>query len=282
VTLTLTVAWLFFAADHPHHHRRVNAAEIGLIEAGRVQSSTNAKSARELEIEEDLEELEHEMVEASLPYDHDPAQHEPLWRDRNLLVLTLSYSLNGYFQYLFFYWLHYYFYDQMKLDAGKAGFYSAIPLLTMAAGMPLGGLISDWIQPRVGRLRSRAVVAITGMSAASVFLFIALTAAEPAWIAFWLALSMGSLGTSESAFWATVIDSAGKRSGAASAFVNAGNNGFGLLAPVVTPLVSSLAGWTFAISLAGVASFASAMCWFWIKPTAVDMPTAEANSLATS
>src|SRR5262249_16823034 len=45
-----------------------------------------------------------------------PGTTSPRW-GRNLLFLTLSYSAVGYFQYLFFYWMHYYF-DQI-LHMGK-------------------------------------------------------------------------------------------------------------------------------------------------------------------
>src|SRR5262249_36579980 len=37
-----------------------------------------------------------------------------LLRDRSLLLLTLSYGAVGYFQYIFFYWLHYYFNDVLQ------------------------------------------------------------------------------------------------------------------------------------------------------------------------
>src|SRR6185295_7565844 len=143
--------------------------------------------------------------------------------------------------------------------------------LAMAAGMPIGGLVSDSLLPFVGRLRARQTVAIVGQASASAFLFIALSAESPEWISAWLSLSMGSLGMAEPAFWATVIDSAGKRGGTASAFLNAGNNGFGLLAPVVTPYVVVYfekqqlgLGWTYALALAGIAAFGAAMSWFFV------------------
>src|SRR6185369_16805940 len=179
---------------HPEHHRRVNAAEVGLISAGRAPIPAAVPSSRDLEIEEDLEELRHEMAEASIPYESGPTTGAPLWRDRNLLVLTLSYSLNGYFQYLFIYWLHYYFYEHLKIEPAKASVYSAMPFVFMAVGMPLGGLVADLLSPRVGRLRSRVLLGMGGLSGATLFLFVALTARNPAWISAWLSLSLGSIG----------------------------------------------------------------------------------------
>src|SRR5438034_6052248 len=38
-----------------------------------------------------------------------------LLRNRSLLLLTLSYAAVGYFQYLFFYWMHYYFGEVVRM-----------------------------------------------------------------------------------------------------------------------------------------------------------------------
>jgi dipeptide/tripeptide permease len=48
--------------------------------------------------------------------------------------------------------------------------------------------------------------------------------------------------------------------------MNTGGNGIGLLAPVITPLVSSQLGWTWGISLGAIIGLAGAICWFWIDP----------------
>ena len=67
-----------------------------------------------------------------------------LLRDRNLLLLTQSYAAVGYFQYLFFYWMHYYFDEVVHMGKTESRFYSGIPSLAMAVlAVPVGSLA--WI-----------------------------------------------------------------------------------------------------------------------------------------
>ena len=78
---------------------------------------------------------------------------EPLWgRGRSLFLLTLSYAAVGYFQYLFFYWLHYYFNSVLHMDKTDSRYFAGLPNLAMAACMPIGG----WLTDRVVRCRGNA------------------------------------------------------------------------------------------------------------------------------
>src|SRR5262249_6757297 len=80
ITILLGIPWATYATDRPGQHPAVNAAERALIGAPTVAAA------------------------ASIP----TGKRKPLL-SRNLLLLTASYSALDYFQYLFFYWIHYYF-----------------------------------------------------------------------------------------------------------------------------------------------------------------------------
>ena len=88
-----------------------------------------------------------------------------LLRRRSLVLLTLSYGAVGYFQYLFFYWMRYYFETVLRLPEATSRVYAALPPLAMAAGMPLGGWLSDRVESAVGAPEGRAVVPMAGMTA---------------------------------------------------------------------------------------------------------------------
>ena len=62
------------------------------------------------------------------------------------MLVTLSYACVGYFQYMFFYWVDYYFEKVLNLPTTISQNYAAIPPLAMAVGMPLGGWLSDRIE----------------------------------------------------------------------------------------------------------------------------------------
>jgi MFS family permease len=199
-----------------------------------------------------------------------PTSPAESWRTllgrRSLVLLTLSYAAVGYFQYLFFYWMTYYFQTVLHLPEEKSRFYAAIPPLAMAAGMPLGGWFSDRLERAIKTPRSRGIVPMAGMTAGALLLILGAFAGEPAWIVFWFALALGAVGASEGPFWATAVELGGRRGGSSAAFFNTGGNAGGMLAPIVTPLIGRHFGWGYAVAVGGVVCLAGVVLWFWIDP----------------
>src|SRR5436190_182618 len=189
-----------------------------------------------------------------------------LLRNRSLLLLTLSYAAVGYFQYLFFYWMHYYFDEVVHMGKTESRFYSGMPNLAMAICMPLGGWLTDKAQKLLGQTTGRTLVPRIGMAASAALLLFGIFATQPFWIVLWFTLSLGILGLCEGAFWTTAVELGGTRGGTAAAIMNTGGNGIGLLAPVVTPWVSAKLGWVWGIGLGAFVALAGAVCWFWIEP----------------
>jgi MFS family permease len=185
---------------------------------------------------------------------------------RSLLLLTLSYSAVGYFQYLFFYWIHYYFKDILRLGSEESRFYSGLPTLALAIGMLVGGWLADRAQRRLGTRWGYCLVPMSGLSFGAVFLFLGVAASDPLWIVAYFTLSMGAVGVSESSFWQTAVQLGGHRGGTAAAILNTGGNGVGLLAPLLTPAISEHLGWQWGITLGGVVCFLGAICWCGIDP----------------
>jgi MFS transporter, ACS family, D-galactonate transporter len=190
-----------------------------------------------------------------------------LLRDRNILLLTLSYAAIGYFQYLFFYWIHYYFDEVLHLGKQASLYYAGIPPLAMAVCMPVGGWLSD-------RCRRRTLVPLVGMAVGGLVLICSVLSGlpktyswmqTPFWIVFWLSLALGAVGAAEGAFWSSIVEAGGTFGGTAAAIMNTGGNGGGMLAPVVTPYVSKWFGWPVGIALGGIICLAGAMCWLGIR-----------------
>ena len=189
-----------------------------------------------------------------------------LVRDRNLLLLTLSYAAVGYFQYLFFYWMHYYFDEVVHMGKTESRFYSGLPNLAMAIGMPIGGWLTEKAEKHLGQTAGRTLVPRIGMAASAALLLFGIFAAQPFWIVLWFTLSLGILGLCEGAFWTTAVELGGTRGGTAADVMNTGGNGIGLLAPMVTPWVGAKLGWVWGIGLGAFVALAGAVCWFWIDP----------------
>jgi MFS family permease len=179
--------------------------------------------------------------------------------NQSVWLLTLSYAAIGYFQYLFFYWMHYYFDDVLHLGKDASLYYAGIPPLTMAFCMPIGGWLSD-------RSARRSLVPMAGMALGALLLGCGVLAKAPFWIVFWFSLALGAVGAAEGAFWSTIVEAGGRFGGTAAAIMNTGGNGGGLLAPVVTPWVSASFGWPIGIALGGIVCFTGAICWIGIRP----------------
>src|SRR4029077_11782594 len=93
-----------------------------------------------------------------------------LLANRSLLLVTLSYAAVGYFQYLFVYWMQYYFDKVLHLGETTSQSYATILQLSLALGMPLGGWLSGRLAHTLGVRRGRALVSGGGMVASATLL----------------------------------------------------------------------------------------------------------------
>jgi len=200
--------------------------------------------------------------------DNQAEYHTPWWfllKNRGLILLTLSYGAVNYFQYLFFYWMDYYFHTVLKLPESRSRAYAAIPPLAMAVGMPLGGWLTDRLEDAFGPRRGRKIIPMAGMLAGAGLLMLGVYASDPAWIVTWFALALGAVGTAEGAFWVTAIELGRRRGGSSAAILNTGGNAGGMLAPFLTPWIGQLYGWGYAVGLGAMISLLGVLFWLGIE-----------------
>ncbi len=249
VTTLVAVAWARFAADDPRDHPGVNEEERRQIRG----SEGGAKSAG-------------------------AAPEAGGIGGFSLACLTASYAALGYFQYLFFYWMEYYFDTVLKLGKGPSRGYSTICVVAMAAGMVAGGWLTDRAVARFGARRGRAAVAIGGMAGSAALLLVGILAVKTAWIVAAFSISMAYMGATEAAFWTTAVELGGRRGGTAAAIMNTGGNFGGLLAPIVTPYFSKYFGWQNGLAVACVFAALGAVLWGWVRPPTSSSPPAQVRS----
>jgi nitrate/nitrite transporter NarK len=199
-----------------------------------------------------------------------------LFRNRNVMLLTLSYAAVGYLEYLFFFWMNHYFDKILHIEKNRSRIFTAILLLSMAVGMVAGGGLADWLRKRFGLWTGRALVPMAGMTLGAIFLGFGVISEEVVWIVFWLALALLAVGASEAPTWTAAVELGGTQGGTAAGIVNTGGNLGGFIAPFLTPIVSHTvrdsfglsdqAGWQCGITLAGVFCLSGASLWWWIRP----------------
>jgi ACS family D-galactonate transporter-like MFS transporter len=207
------------------------------------------------------------------PWQQGLGQLVRLLTNRGLVCLTLSYGALSYFQYLFFYWSEFYFERQMGLSTEMSRAGSSLLTLAMGAGMVLGGWLSDWARRHFGSRRGLALLPMVGLTVSAVALAAGLLVQESAGAVAAFTLAMAAAGMAEGAFWTAALHIGGEYGGTAASIMNTGGNGVGLLAPILTPLVSDWLGWRTGLGLAGVACLIGAVLWLPIQtvsPQATD------------
>jgi MFS transporter, ACS family, D-galactonate transporter len=261
ITALLALLWAGYATDRPAQHPSVNAAERHWIE--------KADEDREWKIEDSSKT--HNEPQVTTRWWH-------LLGNRSLICLTLSYGAVGYFEYLFFYWMNYYFVQVRNLGQEESRFYSSIPPLAMVVGMACGGWISDLMVRLLGYRRGRKMVPIVGMLMGSAFLYAGVKAAAPGWIVFWFSLALGGIGATEGPFWSTAVELGGRYGGTAGGIFNTGGNLGGILAPYLTPWVAEKFkhvswvptyfgdSWRLSLYLGSLIVLVGVVLWFWIDP----------------
>jgi dipeptide/tripeptide permease len=82
----------------------------------------------------------------------------------------------------------------------------------------------------------------------------------------WFALALAAVGATEGPLWATALELGGRHGATAAGIFNTGGNAGGVVAPIVTPLVSESFGWGWGIGLGSLVCLAGVTFWLWIDP----------------
>lgn len=204
---------------------------------------------------------------------------------RSLICITLSYAALGFFQYLFFYWIEYYFETVQNQGVEVARQYATLTTLAMGVGMVCGGWIADRIPTSYSPRVRRRLVPMAGMIASGVIFELGLLSADMRITLTTFILAAALLGACEGAFWTAVVELGGPLGGTAAALMNTGGNAGGTLSPYVTPLLGAYFashfgeefGWRMGLSVAGIGSILGALLWWGVEPPRSSEHAADAN-----
>jgi len=229
--------WWWYGRDFPTEHRGVGPAEVELIRSGREPS----------------------VVE-------EPGAWKRVLRDRNVILLTLSYFCMNYVFYIFFNWFFIYLVQVRGFTSLEGGFLAAAPWLVGAVGATAGGYWSDALSRSRGIRLGCRVPALTGLALAAALLWGG-AAADNAYLAvFLLALCFGGTQLTEGAYWSAVTSVAGRHTAAASGVMNTGGNAVGGFGAILVPLLAERFGWVAALSTGSLMAIAAAGLWLLIRP----------------
>ncbi len=195
-------------------------------------------------------------------------------RHPGLICITLSYAAYGYFQYMFFYWITYYFEKIRHEDMSVSRWYSTVITLAMGVGMIGGGWLTDHVPRRFSPWARRALVPVVGMFASGAVFELGVLEKSPQWTLLAFAVSAAILGTCEAPFWTTAVELGDSSGGTAAGMMNTGGNAGGTLSPYLTPLLSGFftklygpeTGWRLGLAVAGGIVALGGLLWWGVDP----------------
>jgi MFS transporter, ACS family, glucarate transporter len=194
-----------------------------------------------------------------------------IFRSRNFVLLTLSYTLEGYVGYIFIFWFYLYLVDVRHFDLLRAGNLSILPGFLCLISIPLGGFISDrLVAGPMGPRWGRRTIPMIGLSFSALFLVLGAGTKNAEAAVVYLALATAFVLSVEGPFWATMMEVAGARSGTAGGVMNTGSNIGGMISPALTPILAAYMGWKNALYVAAALSLVGAGLWLGISPNLPD------------
>jgi len=217
--------WWWYARDRPEQHASVNPEEIALLTTPVVKPENDSDC-------------------------------EAAWRrvlkNRDALMVTLSYSSMNFVFYVVFTWGYYYMVTVRGMGAQEAGFLTSAQWVAGAAGAFLGGWVGDYLCKRIGvRWGCRWPIVIGCSISALLLLGVALH--PNAYVA------AGMLGAcfffnqfTEGAFAANGSAIGGRHAGAVYGLFNTGANLMGFVNAILLSGIAAKFGWSVAIAMGSV------------------------------
>jgi MFS transporter, ACS family, D-galactonate transporter len=239
--LLMGLVWSVLAADDPAGHPGTNAAERELVAAEQRVPPRSVATMREI---------------------------LGLFRNRSLVLLTLSYGAYSYVQYLYFYWIEYYFKNSLSMPGEKSREAAFTITMAMAVGMAFGGWGADRLGGWLGHGAGRRLVAFTGMGLCAALSLLGVRTTDSQQIVWCFSLAFWALGACEAIFWTTAAGLEPRNGGLACALLNTGGNGVGMLAPLLTPVIGQAFGWDTAIVAGCAICTVGGLLWLGIAPEA--------------
>jgi sugar phosphate permease len=100
------------------------------------------------------------VVRPQGPGAHRKSGLRKLLTNRNVVLLALGYGTVSYFEYIFFYWIYYYFREIRRMSQSETSTYTTAIFLAWVVMTPLGGWLSDRLIRIFGKKTGRPMVPV--------------------------------------------------------------------------------------------------------------------------
>ena len=238
VGLVWAVVWWWWFRDEPQLHPRVNPAEVAYIGSG-------------------------------APITHTAVPWRALARSRPLIAVCAMYLFAIYGWYFYLTWLPTYLIRSGGFELSQVGWLSSLPLVSIAAGVLVGGWLSDILARHWSLRTARRLPGLVGFPLAAASILSAAYVGSPAASAALIAAAAGLAALGVSPAWAVCLDIGGRHSGVVSGAMNTFGNLGGTLCPIVVGwCLQAWGSWTASLASVAVCYVLAALCWLAIDPEA--------------
>lgn len=233
--LLLTLGWWHFGRDRPAQHRLVTPQELA--------------------------ELDPAPPAPPLTF----ARMGEVLRDRDILLLALSYLCMNFVFYMMMSWSFLYLVEQRGLVGLESGLMAMIPWIGAALGAALGGVLADRSAQRYGATRGYRILPLLSLPVGAVMLVAIPAAGSAALAVAALTLAFFAMEVNEGPYWAATMSIARADTGAATGVLNTGGNMGGILCqPLVAWMVAD-GDWTDAWTVGAVFALSAAALWTRVR-----------------
>ena len=240
--LVIGAVYYWFITDDPQDHRLITGAELEFIKSDRPK------------------------VDAA----PDHGAWKKLLKNRNVLLITISYFCMNYVFYLFFNWFFFYLVDVKGFSASDAGVLTAALWVLGAVGATAGGFVCDTLVRKVGVGRGPRYQVMFALAMSAVFLFFGATGNDPTIAVVLLCICFGWNQLTEAPYWVATMAVSGKHASVATGVLNTGGNLTGFVGGMLVPAIAGVLGWPAAINTGGVFAIVGAILWLFIEVEHVD------------
>jgi ACS family glucarate transporter-like MFS transporter len=231
--LAVAIVWYLAVTDYPEQHRWIAGPEFESYNGHRAQTRSSIRAVSWVN----------------------------LLSNRNILLLSLSYTCEGYVLFIFVFWLYLYLIQVRGFTILSGGFAASLPWLTAFACTPIGGWLCDRLAAKSGRTSAARNVIMIGYGVSGVLLFTAALATGRNASLAALCLSIGGLYFAEPAFWATAVHISGEDVGASSGLMNTAGILGGIVSTSLVPVLVQHFGWITALSSGALVALACTGAW---------------------
>lgn len=238
--LAVIVWWGWYARNTPAEHPGVSAEELAQLGPSRA---------------------------ACAPQPMSWTRAWALLRDRDVLLLTVSYLFVNYVYYLLSTWVFFYLVQERHFTVLESGLLAAAPPLAAAVGAGVGGFAASVLSTRLGPRRGLRIIPLLSLPAAGLLQFLAVDAVNAYLAVVALALCYACVELNEGPYWAAIMHAARTDTMAASGLLNTGGNIGGLIGIPIVGYLAQHQAWTSAFLLGTVLAVVSAAAWLFVDPT---------------